>query len=173
MDIPVLTTDRLVLRAHSRDIFPAFAAMWADPEVTRFVGGAPMSEEEAWARFMRSFGHWPLVGFGFWAVHEREGGAFVGEVGFLDSHRAIVPSLDGIPEVGWSFARAAQGKGYATEAVRAALAWGEGHFGKTRFACIIVPDNAASLNVAAKTGFREAVPTTYKGTPIVMLYRDP
>jgi len=42
-----------------------------------------------------------------------------------------------------------------------------------RFACIIAPENAASLNVAAKMGFREAARTTYKGEPTVMLYRDP
>ena len=106
-------------------------------------------------------------------MQEKAGGLRVGETGFLDVHREIVPSLDGIPEAGWAFAKAAQGKGYATEAVRAVLAWGESHFGKTRFACIIAPENAASLNVAAKTGFREAARTTYKGEPTVVLYRAP
>jgi RimJ/RimL family protein N-acetyltransferase len=106
-------------------------------------------------------------------VIEKSTGHRVGETGFLDVHREIVPSLNGIPEIGWAFAKPAQGKGYATEAVRAALAWGEQRFGKTRFACIIAPGNAPSLNVAAKTGFREAARTTYKGEPTVMFYRDP
>ena len=173
MDIPVLQTERLILRGHTAQDFPAYAQMWAHSEVTRFISGAPLSEEDAWAKFMRAFGHWALMGYGFWSVHERSGGARVGETGFLNVKRDIAPSLEGIPEVGWAFDKPAQGKGYATEAVRAVLAWGEGRFGKTRFACIIAPDNAASLNVAAKTGFRETARTTYKGTPTVVLYRDP
>ncbi|HEX4304314.1 MAG TPA: GNAT family N-acetyltransferase [Rhizomicrobium sp.] len=173
MDIPVLETERLILRGHRREDFPDYLAMWADPDVTRFIGGKPFTEEESWARFMRAIGHWALLGFGFWSVHEKDGGARVGEAGFLDVRRDIVPSMHDVPEMGWAFAKSAQGKGYATEAVRAAITWGESHFGKTRFACIIAPENAPSLNVAAKMGFREAARTTYKGEPTVMLYREP
>ena len=173
MDIPVLETERLILRGHRRDEFPAYARMWAHPDVTRFISGAPLSEEDAWAKFMRAFGHWELMGYGFWSVHEKAGGTRVGETGFLNVKRDLEPSLEGIPEIGWAFDKPAHGKGYATEAVRAVLAWGESRFGKRRFACIIAPNNAPSLNVAAKTGFREAARTTYKGEPTVVLYRDP
>jgi len=173
MDVPVLQTERLILRGHMAEDFPAYARMWAHPDVTRFISGAPLSEEDAWAKFMRAFGHWALMGYGFWSVHEKAGGLRVGETGFLNVKRIIEPSLEGIPEVGWAFDKPAHGKGYATEAVRAVLAWGETRFGKRRFVCIIAPDNAASLNVAAKTGFREAARTTYKGEPTVVLYRDP
>ncbi|HXC53794.1 MAG TPA: GNAT family N-acetyltransferase [Rhizomicrobium sp.] len=173
MDNSVLETERLLIRPPRAEDFPAYAAMWADPDVTRFINGAPLSAEDAWAKFMRGFGHWQLAGYGFWAVIEKSTGLRVGETGFLDVHRDIAPSLDGIPEIGWAFAKAAQGKGYATEAVRAALAWGEQRFGKVRFACIIAPQNAPSLNVAAKTGFKEVARTTYKGEPTVMLYREP
>ena len=173
MIVPVLETERLVLRGHTREDFPAFAAMWGDADVTRFVGGKPLSQEDAWAKFMRTFGHWELTGMGFWSVQDRVSGLRVGETGFLDVKREIAPSLDGTPEIGWAFAKSAQGKGYATEAVRAALAWGEQRLGKIRFACIIAPQNAPSLNVAAKTGFKEFARTIYKGEPAVMLYRDP
>ncbi len=77
---------------------------------------------------MRTFGHWALMGYGFWSVHEKAGGARVGETGFLGVKRIIAPSLDGTPEVGWGFARPAQGKGYATEAVRAVPRLGRGAF---------------------------------------------
>jgi len=173
MDVPVLQTERLILRGHTAEDFPAYARMWAHPDVTRFISGAPLSEEDAWAKFMRAFGHWALMGYGFWSVHEKAGGARVGETGFLNVKRIIEPSLEGTPEVGWAFDKPAHGKGYATEAVRAVLRWGETRFGRIRFACIIAPDNTASLNVAAKTGFREATRTTYKGEPTVVLYRDP
>ncbi len=173
MDVPVLQTERLILRGFKREDFPDYLTMWADPDVTRFIGGKPFTEEESWARFMRAFGHWAVVGFGYWAVTEKETGRRVGEIGFLDVKRDITPSMHDIPEMGWAFDKSAQGKGYATEAVRAAIQWGEGHFGKRRFACIIAPENTASLGVAAKLGFREAARTTYKGEPTVMLYRDP
>jgi RimJ/RimL family protein N-acetyltransferase len=172
-DIPLLETERLVLRGHTREDFPAFAEMWADPEVNRFIGGTPLSEEEAWGKFLRTFGQWEVTGFGFWSIVEKHGGKRIGEAGFVDGRRNIVPSLSGTPECGWSLARSAQGNGYATEAVRAALAWGDAHFGKIRMACIIAPDNTASLRVAAKTGFRVAHHTSYRNAPTVMLYRDP
>jgi len=171
--VPVLETERPVLRGHVLEDFPAYAAMWADPRVTRFIGGKPLSEEEVWGKFLRTFGQWMVMGFGFWSVVELASGKRIGEVGFVEGRRDIVPSLIGVPECGWSLATLAHGKGYATEAVRAALAWGDAHFGKVRMACIIAPDNAASLRVAEKTGFRFAQHTTYKGEPTLMLYRDP
>jgi RimJ/RimL family protein N-acetyltransferase len=45
-NVPVLETERLVLRGHTLEDFPAYAAMWADPQVTKFIGGKPFSEEE-------------------------------------------------------------------------------------------------------------------------------
>jgi len=171
--IPVIKTDRLILRGPVADDFPAYAAMWGDPAVTRFIGGVPLSEEETWGKFLRAFGQWALLGFGSWAVTEKDSGARIGEVGFLEGRREIVPALIDTPECGWAFASHAHGKGYATEAVRAALAWGEEHFGKVRLACIIAPENAASLRLAAKVGFRIAHHTIYKSEPTELLFRDP
>jgi RimJ/RimL family protein N-acetyltransferase len=171
--VPALETERLVLRGHVLEDFPAYAAMWADPHVTKFIGGKPLSEEEAWGKFLRNFGQWMVMGFGFWSVVERLSGERVGEVGFVEGRRDIVPSLIGMPECGWSLVKRAHGQGYATEAVRAALAWGETHFGTVRMACIIAPENIASLRVAEKSGFRTAHRTTYRGEPTLMLYRDP
>jgi len=172
MGVPVLATERLILRGHVREDFPAYAAMWADPDVTRHITGKPCTEEESWARFMRGMGHWALMGFGFWSIHLKDG-TRIGEAGFLDVKRDLVPSLEGIPEIGWGFVSAVHGKGYASEAVRAILAWGEERFGKRRFACIISPENAPSLKLAARMGFREAARTTYHELPTVVLYRDP
>jgi RimJ/RimL family protein N-acetyltransferase len=173
MDVPVVETERLILRGHTAADFPAYAAMWADPDVTRYITGKPLSEEDAWAKLMRAAGHWDLLGFGFWSVHEKQGGARVGETGFLAVKRAMEPSLEGTPEVGWAFAKAAQGKGYATEAVRAVHSWGERKFGKVRYACIISPENVPSLRVAERTGYKIATTTIYHNDPILVLYRDP
>ena len=64
------------------------------------------------------------------------------------------------------------GKGYATEAVRSVVAWGEEHFGPSRTTCIIAPENLPSIRVAEKCGYREFQRTTYKGQPAIVFVRD-
>jgi RimJ/RimL family protein N-acetyltransferase len=170
--VPILETERLRLRGHRLEDFPQCAAMWADSEVTRYIGGKPLTEEECWARLLRYVGHWALLGFGFWVVEENATGKFVGEIGFADFKRDLEPSLKGVPEVGWVLTAQAQGKGYATEAVRAVVAWGDEHFSRARTACIIAPENVASVRVAVKCGYREFAATSYKGRPTVMFVRE-
>ncbi|WP_025599304.1 GNAT family N-acetyltransferase [Burkholderia sp. WSM2230] len=168
-----LTTARLTLRAHTRDDFPESLTMWSDPEVVRFIGGKIFTREEVWARLLRYVGHWSLLGYGYWVVRETDSGRFVGEVGFADFQREIEPSLSGTPEIGWALNPAMHGKGYATEAVRAAVAWADEKWPGVATACIVAPENEASLRVAHKAGYREQVRTSYKGQPTIMLRRAP
>jgi RimJ/RimL family protein N-acetyltransferase len=171
--VPVLETERLVLRGHHVGDFADCLALWMDPEVTRFISGKPSTQEEVWSRLVRYVGHWALMGFGYWVVTEKENGRFMGEVGFADFKRAIEPSLDGVPEIGWVIAPRGHGKGYATEAARAAVAWSDKHFGHARTACIIAPENASSIRVAEKCGYREFQRTIYKDQPTIMFVRSP
>lgn len=171
VEVPVIETERLLLRCHRADDLAACASMWADPAVTRYLGRDPLTPEEVWARLLRYVGHWALLGFGFWAVEEKESGHFVGDLGFMDFKRDLEPSLDGVPEIGWILASQAHGKGYATEAVRAAVAWGESRFRSTRTACIINPENLASIRVAEKCGYEESLVTSYHGHPVVLFLR--
>ena len=164
MDIPVIETERLILRGHAIEDFPSYAAMWKEPVVTRFIGGAPLSEEEAWAKFLRMTGHWALMGYGFWAIVEKSSGARIGEAGILNVKRDMQPSFHGVPEIGWGLLPSMHGKGYATEAVNAALDWGRGFFGHgARTVCVISTDNAASLRVAEKAGFKQFATATRYG----------
>jgi RimJ/RimL family protein N-acetyltransferase len=169
--VPSLTTERLMLRGHTLADFEDSAAMWADPDVTRYISGRPNTQEEAWARLLRYVGHWALLGFGYWVVRERETNRFVGEVGFVDYKRDIVPSLEGAPEAGWVLSRAAHGQGFATEAVRAILMWGESRFGAVRTVCLIHPDNLRSIHVATKCGYRERVWTAHRDHPTIIFER--
>lgn len=169
--IPVLETARLRLRAHDAGDFGESAAMWGDPEIVRHIGGRPSTREEAWGRLLRYPGHWALLGFGYWAVEEKATGAFIGDVGFADYRREIEPPLDGMPELGWVLARRGHGKGYATEAAQAALGWGDVHLGAARTACIIAPENRASVRVAEKCGYELAAETTYMGEPTLLFTR--
>ena len=166
-----ITTERLTMQPPAREDFEDCSALWSDPEVVRFIGGKPSTREEAWARLTRYAGHWVLQGYGFWTLRERDTGRFVGEVGSADFKRDITPSLDGAQEMGWVLSRMAHGKGYATEAVTAALAWNEKRFPGARIVCMIDPGNAASLRVAEKCGFREFARTTYKETGVILFER--
>jgi RimJ/RimL family protein N-acetyltransferase len=170
-EVPVLETERLRMRGHRVEDFKDCLAMWSDPDVTRFIGGKHLSGEEVWARMLRYAGHWTMLGFGYWLVEEKASGLFVGEVGFADFRRQIAPSFEGIPEIGWALIPWAHGKGFATEALRAAVAWGDGHFGEITTGCLINPDNAASIRVAQKGGYREFCRTFYKDHPAVIYRR--
>ena len=166
----MIETDRLLLRRHTVADFPACAALWSDAQVTRYIGGRPFTREEIWARVLRYIGHWEALGYGFWLVEEKATGAFAGELGFADFRREIDPPLTD-PEAGWAFVPRVHGLGYATEALRAALEWGDGHFPTTRTVCLIHPENAASFRVAQKCGFWEYQRATYKDHPTVLLAR--
>lgn len=169
--IPTLDTPRLILRPYRLDEFDAYAAMWAEPAVTRFIGGVPISREAAWGRFLRQIGLWHHLGFGFFAVEDRATGAFIGEAGFHDLKRGLTPSIEGTMEAGWALAGAAQGKGLAEEAMRAALGWADLHGTGTRITCMIHPNHAASLHVAGKLGFVAFRQGAYNGHPMVLLER--
>ena len=169
MTAPILETDRALLRPHRADDLDAYAALYTDPVVTRFLGAR--SREESWNRILRYAGMWQIVGFGLWAIEDKASGALVGEAGFHEMKREIVPAFDGAPEAGWVFTPAVHGRGFASEVVSRMHDWAKGRPGFERTVCIIAPENAASLAVAKKFGYREQAHTTYHGEPTVLLER--
>jgi len=171
-NIPVVETSRLTLRAHLPEDFAACAQLWADPNITRHITGKPLTAEEVWSRLLRYAGHWQWLRFGYWAVEEKASGLFIGEAGFADYKREIEPPIAaGTPELGCVLAARAHGKGYATEALNAVVAWGDDRFQKARTVCIVSPENGASLRVAEKCGYREYAKGRYKDRPTAMLER--
>jgi len=181
----VLETARLRLRAHRPGDFADSSALWGDPNVTRHIGGRPLSEEEVWARLLCYVGHWAWMGFGYWVIEEKNSGEFVGEMGFADWKRQIEPSLGGVPELGWVLATRHHGKGYATEAVRAAIVWGDSCFAlppssadpknpvvsvapqlrSAQMVCLIDPENVRSLRVAEKCGSKKSCAHPTRASP--------
>ncbi len=160
--VPVIETARLRMRGHGRADFDACQSLWSDPAVIRHIGGRPFSTEEVWTRLLRYVGHWSVVGYGFWVVEERATGRFVGEVGFANYKRDELPPSDD-PEMGWVLSPWSHGKGYATEAARAALQWAWEQLPARRIFCLIMPDNLTSIRVAEKCGFAPAGEALYKG----------
>ncbi|PMS17823.1 GNAT family N-acetyltransferase [Trinickia dabaoshanensis] len=158
-----IDTERLMLRLPSREHFERSVAMWSDAEVTRFIGGRSFTREETWARLLRYVGHWQMLDYGYWVVLERETGSYIGEVGFADYHRDLGPTSSGAPEAGWALVPRVHGKGYATEAVRAATRWADRRWPNGRTICMIDPQNALSLRVAEKCGYAPVRRATYRG----------
>jgi RimJ/RimL family protein N-acetyltransferase len=169
--IPTLETDRLILRPYQLEDFDTYVEMWADPDVVRFIGGRPFDREASWSRFLRHPGLWQYLGFGYFAVVEKETGLVVGEAGFHDVRRKLEPSIEGTLEAGWALMPTGQGWGYATEAMAAAIAWAEEAFPGRRMTCIIDPDNLPSIRVAQRLGFTELIRTSYDDKPITIYER--
>lgn len=170
--VPEIQTDRLRLRGHRIDDFDDSFAMWSDPAVTRFIGGKPSSEQQTWSRLLAYVGHWQLLGFGYWALEEKASGRFVGELGFADFRRDIEASAKGVPELGWALASRVHGMGYATEAVRAAVAWGDTQLRSARTFCMIDSQNLASIRVAQKCGYQEFKRTRFNERPTIFFERE-
>jgi RimJ/RimL family protein N-acetyltransferase len=168
--VPVLVSERLRLRAHTLSDLDAMAAMWADEGVTRHISGKPSTREESWGRMLRYVGHWTLMGFGYWLIEEKQTGRYVGDGGFIAGQRGVEGMIDA-PEQGWAIAPSQQGKGYATEAANAMLAWADASLIPT-VSCMIAPENAASIRVAEKAGYREYARAEYKGEPSILYRRD-
>ena len=171
-EVPVLETARLRLREHRLEDHAACAAVWGDAQVTRFLGGRAFTSEEVWRRMLSWRGLWSMLGYGFWAVEEKDSGRYIGDIGFADFRRELDPSLIGMLEFGWILAPSAHGKGYASEAVAAATAWAAEKLPHMRAVCIIAPDNLASIRVAERAGFREWQRSMYHGAPTIVFARE-
>ncbi|MHB0954400.1 MAG: GNAT family N-acetyltransferase [Allorhizobium sp.] len=159
------------MRGHRAGDFDAEAGMWADERVVRYITGKPSTASESWSRLLRYIGHWQALGFGYWVVEDRDTGQFLGEVGFADYKRDIDPPLDGIPEIGWALVASAHGKGLATEAVAAAVQWGDRNFVGGKTACLFDPEHSASVRVALKNGYVEKCLTEYANQPTLIMER--
>ncbi|MCM2473769.1 GNAT family N-acetyltransferase [Rhizobium sp. CG5] len=169
--VPVLETERLRMRGHGVQDFEASARMWADERVVRFITRKPSSKSESWSRLLRYIGHWQALSFGYWVVEDRRTGAFLGEVGFGDFKRDMVPPLNGIPEAGWALVPEVHGRGIATEAVTAALQWADRNLAGSHTVCLFDPEHKVSRRVAEKVGFVRKADAVYMGNPTLIMER--
>jgi RimJ/RimL family protein N-acetyltransferase len=166
----LIETARLRLRAFYADDLDGHARLLGDREVMRHIGGRPFNREEAWRRLLSANGLWSVLGYGYWAVERKEDAAYLGQVGFADFKRDLLPSIGNIPEIGWMFLPMAQGQGYALEAVGAALKWADEIGQHIQTVAIIAPSNAPSIRLARKVGFDEGTVARY-GTDTILLFR--
>jgi RimJ/RimL family protein N-acetyltransferase len=145
---PILETERLRLRLLRRSDLNDYAALYADPEVVRYLGGGgqPWDRGRAWRHLAFLKGHWLLAGTGSWAVVLKESGTFIGVIGFSEPEGW--PGL----ELAWVLARRWGGFGYATEGARAALDCAFTRWKRDRVISLISPENRRSIRVAERLG---------------------
>ncbi|MET3985638.1 GNAT family N-acetyltransferase [Streptomyces sp. PvR034] len=153
----MITTERLRLRPLTEADTDWWVSLHADDEVNRFVGG--YEREQAAARLEAIRDQWTRRGHGLCAVELLSTGEAIGRSG-LNWWEQFDET-----EIGWTFARAHWGRGYATEAARAVLAWGFGTLGLQRITAMIHHGNTASTAVARRLGFTPLREDTVLGRP--------
>lgn len=146
LDIPVLETERLRLVSPVEIDLEVYTDFFAS-QTSRTVGG-PLHPVDVWGDKAKLIGHWVMRGYGFWAVKDRQDDTFLGVVGLY------FPLGWPEAEIGWTLMPSARGKGYATEAARAARRYAYEALGWTTAVSLIVPENTASRAVAGRLGAR-------------------
>lgn len=156
----MLETERLVLRPLAGADFDDFAAMLT-PEVTAGltepVGDSPA---DAWRALATFIGHHQIRGYSHWALIEKDTGRFLGHAGPWQPHD--FPGLG----VGWCLDREHWGKGYATEAAQATLAYCFSALDAEEVISLILPGNRRSIAVAERIGHTHLRDTEYQGRTV-------
>ncbi len=154
-------TDRLLVRhwEPETDVQDAFE-MYANPEVMRFLGRTPQVVEDTTDmsnRLQRIVSAYS-GGMGSWAILDKERSALVGAVLVK-----VLPDADGNPtgdvEVGWHLKQSEWGKGYATEAARAAIRYAFEELGLGVIYSVVYKENTRSIAVTERLGMSPKGPT--------------
>lgn len=145
----ILETGRLIMRRQQASDVAPLVNLWADPEVTRHLGGPrdkdwlqSVFEETAQDPYAERYDLWPVV--------EKETGQVVGHCGLLEKEVEDRTEI----ELNYILAVSAWDKGYATEIGQALKHYALAEVGIERLIALIDPGNKASERVAMKIGMR-------------------
>ncbi|WP_164844006.1 GNAT family N-acetyltransferase [Croceicoccus ponticola] len=166
---PVIVTERLELWHPQRGDIDQTIAIVMQEHTRRFLGANPTVDDNH-ARFLRQAGSWMIYGYGGLTVRERGKAPVIGSCGIFHSRRGLGDRFDDMPEAGWIIAAEHEGKGYATEAMRAAIDLFARDHGPARIMCIIDADNAASNRLAGKLGFEQREIGTLPDGSSILIY---
>lgn len=143
-----METRRLLLRRAQAADAMALAEIWADPQVTRHMGG-PRDFDTVRLRIEEDVRAGAVShSTGWWAVLEKASAHVIGECGLIEKN---VDGRDEI-ELVYVFAARCWGKGYATEAASALRDYAFAQLRLRRIIALIDPENRASVRVAEKIG---------------------
>jgi ribosomal-protein-alanine N-acetyltransferase len=154
-DLPVLETERLLLRKMRLDDAEAMFAYASDPEVTRYVLWDTHRSIEDSEDFLRlATEGYERGDFGGWGVVLKDSGAFIGtcgmDAGYAPEHARA--------ELGYVLSREYWGRGLMSEAVRAVIRFGFERLELNRLEARCIAENVASARVMEKAGM------SYEGT---------
>ncbi len=148
-----ITTQRLILRRpQAADLYALFALTNND-ETRRFLGITTPSQAASFARLLQNVGSWSLYGYGTFIVIDRATNGMIGNCGIFQSYRGFGEDFDNMPEAGWIIARDHVRKGYAREAMDAALRWFDQMHGPRPIVAMIQTGNSTSVALANALGF--------------------
>jgi ribosomal-protein-alanine N-acetyltransferase len=160
-----IETDRLIVRSNQLVDSEPLAALWADPDVTYYMGGARNYEEIL--KLSREYAQLnPQPAFDLWPVIEKETGQIIGTGGILEK------DIDGSNqyEVIYVLAKSAWGKGFATELASSLKDYAFDDLGLKRVTALIDPGNLKSERVATKIGLRYEKDTVRPNGKIMRLF---
>lgn len=145
-DPKVFLLDGFTMRPIQADDLDALAAIWADPEVTRFLPkrGVPISREATEKALVSFLEHWKKRAYGIWAIVENTSSKMVGYCGLRYLNEL------GEVEVLYGLAKAYWGRGIATQATKASISYGFNVANLDRVIALLLPDNQASKRVVEK-----------------------
>lgn len=144
LTIPILETERLILREFRQTDFPAFRDFVGSERATYY--GGQMDPGGAWRKMSSYAGSWIVKGYGPWALEEKATGDFVGLCGHWD------PEGWPEPEITWALMNHAEGKGFASEAASFVRDYTLNEMGWTRITSCIHPENAPSIRLVERIG---------------------
>jgi len=156
--------ERIVLRRFAASDLAELQSYRNDEEVARYQSWSAMSEAEA-RQFLEEMAAAPVFVPGKWlqvAVAEAATDRLIGDIGIcvrIDDVRSA--------EIGFTLARASQGKGLATEAVRETLGMLFEFADIDHVVGITDVRNVASIQLLKRVGMtlRETVDGTFRGEP--------
>lgn len=158
----MIETARLVLRPWRRGDLPPFAEQNADPIVMRFLAGV-LTRAESDAYVARAERHLAEAGYCKWAVEAPGVAPFIGAVGLtrVTFEAPFTPAV----EVAWRLHRRYWGRGYATEAARAAIEDGFARVGLQEVVALTALCNTASMRVMERLGMARTTEFDHPGVP--------
>lgn len=163
-DIPVLQTQRLVLRGPDAADYPNFKATFSSYR-SRFMGG-PLNAYETWMLYAAEIGHWEIRGYGMWMIHDRQTDRTLGMAG------GWFPAAWPEKEIAWIIWPDEAGHGYALEATHAVRNYLYKELGWDGAASYLDPKNLDSIRLAERLGaVKDKTAGTVDGNDVV--YRHP
>jgi ribosomal-protein-alanine N-acetyltransferase len=160
-----IESDRLIIKSNQEVDLEPLAALWADPEVTHYMGG-PRNYEEILKILREDAEVNPQPAFDLWPVIEKETGRIIGTGGILEK------DIDGRNqyEIIYVLAKAAWGKGFAAELASSLKDYAFNQLGLNRVTALIDPGNEKSEKVATKIGLRYEKDTVRPNGKTMRLY---